>query len=260
MLLAVDVGNTSISFGIFNQEILIKKFTLASDKKRSVDEYGILISSIIEKDEMIKNKIKSAVLGSVVTNLTDVLIDAIKKYLNVEVVKVTTKIETGVKYCLDNSKELGADRIANAVEAGNLAKGKNCVVVDFGTATNFDVISKNVEFLGGVIAPGINISAMALNNYTSLLPKIRVEKPAATIGKNTVDCILSGIIIGHAKMIDGILENIENELGEEILVIGTGGYCDIVKSLMRRTFDVVEPNLTLNGLKLIWEKNSKKKF
>ena len=133
-----------------------------------------------------------------------------------------------------------------------LAPNKTSIVVDFGTATNFDVISKNGEFLGGAIAAGINISALALSNYTSLLPKIRVEEPPSALGKNTIDCILSGLIIGHAKMIDGMIEEIENELGEKAIIIATGGYNDIVKQSMKREFDFVEPNLTLNGLRLIY--------
>ncbi len=253
MLLAVDAGNTSISFGIFDGKELIKKFALASDKKRSVDEYGVLISSVLYQNGIEKEKLSDAIIASVVPTLTDVLKSAVKNYLDIDVAKVTTKINSGITYKIDNPKELGADRIANARAAVEIAPNKACVVVDFGTATNFDVISKNKEFLGGAIAPGINISALALSNYTSLLPKIRVEEPPCTIGKNTVDCILSGIIIGHAKMIDGIIENIENELGEKVVVIATGGYNDIVKPSMKKDFDFVEPDLTLQGLRLIFE-------
>ena len=253
MLLTIDAGNTSISFGVFDKDKLIKKFSLTSDKKRSVDEYGVLISAIIKQNDILKADLRACVMASVVPTLTDILKEAIKNYLNLDVIKVTTKINTGITYLLDNPRELGADRIANAKAAIDIAKGKPAVVVDFGTATNFDVVSGNSEFLGGAIAPGINISALALSNYTSLLPKIRVEEPPQTIGKNTVDCILSGIIIGHAKMIDGMIENIEKELGQKVVVIATGGYSDIVKSLMQREFDYTEPNLTLNGLRLIYE-------
>lgn len=253
MLLTIDAGNTSISFGVFDDDKLIKKFSLTSDKKRSVDEYGVLISAIIKQNDILKSDLNACIMASVVPTLTDILKEAIKNYLNLDVIKVTTKINTGITYLLDNPKELGADRIANAKAAIDIAKGKPAVVVDFGTATNFDVVSENSEFLGGAIAPGINISTLALSNYTSLLPKIRVEEPPQTIGKNTVDCILSGIIIGHAKMIDGMIENIEKELGQKVVVIATGGYSDIVKSLMQREFDYTEPNLTLNGLRLIYE-------
>lgn len=253
MLLTIDAGNTSISFGVFDNDKLIKKFSLTSDKKRSVDEYGVLISAIIKQNDISKSDLNACIMASVVPTLTDILKEAIKNYLNLDVIKVTTKINTGITYLLDNPKELGADRIANAKAAIDIAKGKPAVVVDFGTATNFDVVSSNSEFLGGAIAPGINISTLALSNYTSLLPKIRVEEPPQTIGKNTVDCILSGIIIGHAKMIDGMIENIEKELGQKVVVIATGGYSDIVKSLMQREFDYTEPNLTLNGLRLIYE-------
>ncbi len=252
MLLTIDAGNTSISFGVFKNEDLIKKFRLTSDKKRSADEYGTIISSILLQNGIEKTSLKAVVLASVVPTLTDILKEAVKNYLGLEVLKVTTKINSGVKYAIENPKELGADRIANARAVIELAPNKPCIVVDFGTATNFDVISKNGEFLGGAIAAGINISAMALSNYTSLLPKIRVEEPPCALAKNTVDCILSGLIIGHAKMIEGMIEEIEKELGEKAVIIATGGYNDIVQKAMRREFDYIEPNLTLNGLRLIY--------
>ncbi len=257
MLLAIDVGNTSISFGIFDKKELIKQFNLTSDKKRSADEYGTIINSILTQKGIAKENIKAAVMGSVVPNLTDILKEAVKNYLGLEVLKVTSKINTGIKYLLENPKELGADRIANARAAIELFPSKTCIVVDFGTATNFDVVSKNKEFLGGAITAGINISALALNNFTSLLPKIRVEKPPFAIGKNTVDCILSGLIIGHAKMIDGMINEIEKELGEKAIIIATGGYNDIVKNSMNRNFDYIKPNLTLEGLRLIYESATK---
>jgi len=253
MLLAIDAGNTSVTFGVFDENNLIKRFTLTSDKKRSIDEYGTLIRSILKQNGIKKENIKEAILASVVPTLTDILIEAIESYIKINVIKLNTKTKTGLIYAIEIPKELGADRIANARAAIELSANKPCIVVDFGTATNFDVVSKNKEFLGGAIAAGINISALALSNYTSLLPKIRVEEPPQTIGKNTVDCILSGIIIGHAKMIDGMIENIEKELGEKATIIATGGYCEIVKHSMKRNFDYIEPNLTLNGLKLIYE-------
>lgn len=253
MLLTIDAGNTSISFGVYNKELLIKKFSLTSDKKRSSDEYGAIITTILEQNKISKDEITAAILGSVVPPLTDILKTAIKDYLNIDVIKLTTKINSGVKYNIENPKELGADRIANARAAMEIAKNKTCIVVDFGTATNFDVISKNGEFLGGVIAAGINISALALSNFTSLLPKIRVEAPPSAIGKNTVNCILSGLIVGHAKMIDGMLEEIEKELGEKAVIIATGGYNSIVRKSMKRNFDFIEPDLTLNGLRLIYQ-------
>ncbi len=253
MLLVIDTGNTSVTFGVFEEKKLVKKFSLSSDKKRSVDEYGTLVRSILKQNGIDKTKLTGCIMASVVPTLTDTIIEAVKNYLKLDVLRVTTKINTGITYGLDNPKELGADRIANARAAIELAPNKNCIVVDFGTATNFDVVSKDGKFLGGAIAPGINISALALSSYTSLLPKIRVEEPPQTIGKNTVDAILSGIIIGHAKMIDGMIENIESELGEKAVIIATGGYNDIVKHSMKRSFDFIEPNLTLNGLRLIYK-------
>ncbi|MDD3593889.1 MAG: type III pantothenate kinase [Candidatus Gastranaerophilales bacterium] len=250
MLLALDIGNSSISIGIFKENKLVKTFKVASDKKRSCDEYGAVLTTILEQHQL-KSELKSAVIASVVLPLTDVLKEAIDSYLNIPVFKITSKVNTGVKYKVDNPKEIGADRIANARAAYELY-GKPCVVVDFGTATNFDVVSKEGEFLGGVIAPGLGISANALSTYTSLLPKVKIEKPSSAIGKNTIDNILSGLVIGHAKMIDGMIEEIEKELGEKVITIATGGYSDILESSLNRRFDYINPNLTLEGLRLIY--------
>lgn len=252
MLLALDIGNSSISIGVFQGETLVKTFKIASDKKRSCDEYGAVLTTILEQHNL-KPELKSAIIASVVLPLTDVLKEAIDSYLNIPVYKITSKVNTGVKYCVDNPKEIGADRIANARAAYELyGKDKPCVVVDFGTATNFDVVSKEGEFLGGVIAPGLGISANALSTYTSLLPKVKIEKPPCAIGKNTIDNILSGLVIGHAKMIDGMIQEIEQELGEKVTTIATGGYLDILESSLNRQFDYINPGLTLEGLRLIY--------
>jgi type III pantothenate kinase len=255
MLLVIDVGNTSISCGIFSDNTLIKKFILTSDKSRSIDEYGAIIKSILNENNIDLNKIKNGIIASVVVPLTETIKNAVEKYLNIECLKLTYKINTDIIYKTDNPKELGADRIANARAVKELYPNQNCVVVDFGTATNFDVISKNGEFLGGIIAPGIGISAQALNNCTSLLPKVRIENPKQTIGKNTIDAILSGLVYGQARMIDGLLQDIENELGEKIIAVATGGYSELLSGCIKRKFDYIVPDLTLIGLKYIFYSN-----
>ena len=255
MLLVIDVGNTSISCGIFSNDTLIKKFVLASDKNRSIDEYGVIIKSILDENSIDLNQIKNAIIASVVVPLTEVIKSAVEKYIGTECLKLTYKINTEIIYKTDNPKEIGADRIANARAVKELYPNKNCVVVDFGTATNFDVVTKNGEFLGGIIAPGIGISAQALNNCTSLLPKVRIEKPKKIIGGNTIDAILSGLVLGHAGMIDGLLEGIESELGEKIVVVATGGYSELLAGYIKRKFDYIVPELTLIGLKHIFYSN-----
>ena len=160
-----------------------------------------------------------------------------------------TLIEGGI---LDKPEETGPDRIANAAAVYHLYK-KTSIVVDFGTATTFDVVLSDGRFLGGVIAPGIRIGAKALSNFTSRLPKVKIEAPAKTIGKNTIDAILSGLVGGHAAMIDGMVDRIEDELGEPAMLILTGGYSDIVVERMRHRFDILDHNLTLEGLRLIYE-------
>ena len=258
MLLVIDVGNTSISFGIFSGDSLVKKFVLASDKNRSIDEYGVIIKSILNENNIDLDKINSGIIASVVVPLTEIIQGAVEKYLDIECLKLTYKINTGIIYKTDNPKEIGADRIANARAVKELYPNQNCVVVDFGTATNFDVVSKNEEFLGGIIAPGIGISAQALNNCTSLLPKVRIEKPKHVIGETTIDAILSGLILGHAGMIDGLLENIEQELGEKVISVATGGYSELLSGYLRRKFDYIVPDLTLIGLKHIFYSNKTK--
>ena len=256
MLLVIDVGNTSISCGIFSDNNLVKKFILTSDKNRSIDEYGVIIKSILNENNIDLSKIKNGIIASVVVPLTEIIKGAVEKYLNINCLKLTYKINTGITYKTDNPKELGADRIANARAVKELYPNQNCIVVDFGTATNFDVVSKNGEFLGGIIAPGLGISAQALNNCTSLLPKVRIEAPKQAIGRNTIDAILSGLVYGQARMIDGLLQDIENELGEEIIAIATGGYSELLSGCIKRKFDYIVPDLTLIGLKYIFDSNN----
>lgn len=247
MILVIDIGNTSTNFGIFNESgDLAYSFKMASDKKRSEDEYGLLLHYFISNSGL-TDKINGAIISSVVVTLTERYQSAIEKYLNIKPKIVNHKINTGVKIKIDKPEEIGADRIANGCAA---LKNYNlpAIVVDFGTSTNFDVVNAKGEFVGGIITAGLKIQSDALYNFASKLPKVRIEAPKNTIGKNTIDAMLSGLVRGHAAMIDGLLKDCEKELGQKAYIIATGGYSNIVSKYMDRKFDAIDENLTLKGL------------
>lgn len=249
MLLTSDIGNTNITLGLFDNEAFIEELRLASDKDLSQEEYEVLLKTLL-KDF----KIDGCVIGSVVEELNDKFFNAIKNILGVEPIMLTNKINTGVKIKTDFPDEVGADRIANAVGAYVLYK-KPTIVVDFGTATSFDIINQNGEFIGGVIAPGINLQMKVLNKFTSKLPRTDVAISTKAIGSNTTDAILSGVIRGTACMIDGLVEQCEKELGEKAVLIATGGYSGLIANYLKRPFDFINPTLTLDGLRHIYNLN-----
>jgi type III pantothenate kinase len=253
MLLTADIGNTNITLGLYENGLLLDCWRLKSEKDRLEDEYGIILSSIINHKGLDK-RINHAIIASVVLPLTETFEKAIKKYLGINAMILSHKINTGVKLNVEAPKQVGADRIANAYAAFKLY-GTPSVVIDFGTATTFDVIYKD-EFIGGVIAPGINISANALSSNTSLLPNIKIATPQTVIGRNTIENMLSGIVIGHAALTEGIISRIEDELNTPVTTIATGGYSQIIKSYIKRPFDYFSPNLTLDGLSLLFELNN----
>ena len=255
MLLVADIGNTSTTVGIYDGDKLIISWKVASDKKRSEDEYGIILSGLLKHSDLAVN-LKSAVISSVVLPLTENFKTAIEKYLKIPVLVISTKINTGIILNVDKPKEVGADRIANAYAAYEIYGGP-AVVVDFGTATTFDVVSNDGKFTGGIIAPGIGISAEALSTFTSLLPKVRIEAPTSSIGKNTIDAMLSGLVRGHAAMIDGLIQSIEKELDSPVITIATGGYSTIITDCLKRPFDYLTPHLTLDGMRMLYELNNK---
>lgn len=253
MLLTLDIGNTSTTIGLFNGDNLVDTWSISSEKHRSEDEIGILLMNLL-KIHNFDNDVDAACLCSVVVSLTERYKNALKKYLGIVPFVVSNKTTNLLKYSVDNPEEVGADRIVNAFAAYSLYK-KDAIVVDLGTATSFDIVTKNGEFHGGIICAGMKIQAESLKNFTSKLPLIKIEAPHNAIGKNTIDAMLSGIVRGHACMIDGLIKECEKELGisNKALIIATGGYSEIVTEYMERKFDYINPYITLEGLKLIYD-------
>ncbi len=250
MLLTADIGNTNITLGLFDEDALVEEFRLASDKDLSQEEYEVLLKSLF-KDF----KVSGCIISSVVDELNKKFQLAIDNVFKIKSIFLSSSLNTGIKVCIDNPNELGGDRLANAVGAYVLYKHPT-IVVDLGTATSFDIINSKGEFVGGVIAPGLNLQIKVLNKFTSKLPRIDVAKSPVAIGSNTSDAILSGVIRGTACMIDGLVKQCEKELGEKAVLVATGGYCNLVSEYMERPFDFINPTLTLEGLRHLYQINS----
>lgn len=249
MLLAVDIGNTNITLGVFENESILETFRLASDKELPQEEYEILLHTLFKK-----YKIDACIIASVVDELSKVLKHALDNVFHINSILLGPKLNLGINLKLKNPKEAGADRIANACGAYVLYS-KPAIIVDLGTATTFDIIDKNGNFLGGVIMPGLNLQFRALNKSTSKLPKIEADTVDRAIGNNTADAILSGVIRGSACAIEGLIEQCEKELKEKAVIIATGGYSQLISKYMKRRFDFVNPYLTLEGLRFLYELN-----
>ncbi len=253
MILVIDIGNTNTSLGIFEKDSLIKTFALSSDIKKTQDEYGIMLLTILGHNNLISN-IKGAIISSVVPQLGEIYKNAILKYLNIEALNLSYKSKMPITLNLDNNKEIGADRIANA-SAACIKYSLPSIVIDFGTATTFDIVDKNSCFIGGIIAPGLKIQAQSLSQFTSKLPKLKIEAPKSSIGKNTINAMLSGIVFGHCEMIKGMIKKCEKELGQKATIIATGGYSDVLFENSDKTIDYIDRDLTLFGLKELYYLN-----
>lgn len=250
MLLTADIGNTSITLGIFDESALVEEFRLASDKDLSLEEYEVLLKSLFKN-----YKVDGCIISSVVEELTKKFKLAVDNVFKLDAIVLSTQINTGVKISLDNPDEAGADRIANAAGAYVLYNHP-VIVVDFGTATTFDIVNGQGEFIGGVISLGIMSQMKALNKFTSKLPQTDVTISNSAIGHNTNDAILSGVIRGTACMIDGLVEQCEKELGERAVIVATGGYSGLIANYLKRPFDFINPTLTLEGLRYLYQINS----
>ena len=253
MLLVIDVGNTNITLGVFENEKIVQSWRLATDIKRTEDEYGVFLKNLLRETNL-DEKISNAVIASVVIQLTEKIEIALKKYLGINSLIISHKIKTNVVLKTDNPSQIGADRIVNASAAVALYSTP-AIVVDFGTATSFDIVNEKNEFIGGIITAGMKIQAEALSSRTSKLPKLNIEAPERTIGRNTIEAMLSGIVHGHAAMIDGLIGDCEKELGQKATIIATGGYSTVISKYLKRKFDYINPDLTLIGAKLLFEMN-----
>lgn len=258
MLLVIDVGNTNIVFGVYDESELLYDWRIATVKNRTSDEYGFLFSQIFQYHNLEISDVENVIISSVVPTLMHTLSSMSIKYLDREPLIVGQGIEIGMDIKYDNPKEVGADRIVNAV-AGYEKYGGPLIIVDFGTAITFDVVSGKGEYLGGSIVPGIIISTDALFSRTAKLPKIEIEKPEKVIGKNTVNSMQSGIVNGYIGLVDHLLEMIIEELmeeGEEKVtnIIATGGFSNLIAN-ESKYINKVDKMLALEGMRIIYNRN-----
>lgn len=256
MLLVIDVGNSNIVFGVYKDEDLIYNWRISTDKERTTDEYALTFQQIFTHHKIDLAEIKDIIISSVVPSLLHTLPNMSRKYFNIDPIVIGPGVKTGINILYDNPKEVGADRIVNSVAAYE-KYGAPLIIVDIGTAITFDVINRNGDYLGGVIAPGIRISADALFMRTAKLPKVEILKPEKVIGKNTIASIQSGMVYGYIGMIDYIIERIVEESQielSEFKIIGTGGFSQLITS-ESKYIDKMDSLLTLDGLRIIYERN-----
>lgn len=257
MILVIDVGNTNIVLGVYESEELIASWRLSTDSKRTADEYGIQVIQLFLQDKLDPADVEGVIISSVVPNIMYSLEHMIKKYFEVNPIVVGPGVKTGINIKYDNPKEVGADRIVNAVAAHELYKG-SLIIIDFGTATTFCAVTSRGDYLGGTISPGIKISSEALFERAAKLPRIELIKPAAVICKNTVSSMQAGIVYGYIGQVDYIVSKMRKELMElgeqEPTIIATGGLAKLI-SEESRFVDKIDPILTLKGLRIIYEKN-----
>jgi len=253
MLLAIDIGNTNITLGVFDGKKLRATYRLATHVNQMPDEYAVFILSLLKQRGIDTADITEGAISCVVPPLITTFNDLFKKYFDIVPLAVGPGVKTGVRIRMDNPREVGSDRIANAAGAHSLYKGP-IIVVAMGTATAFDTISKEGDYLGGAVAPGLAISAEALFTRTAALPRVTLVSPKKAIGTNTITAMQSGIIFGYAGLIDGVVARIQEELGEKATVVATGGYASIIAK-EAKVIEKVNPNLTLIGIKVIHDMN-----
>jgi type III pantothenate kinase len=256
MLLAIDVGNTNIVIGVFRGETLIHSWRLATLRERTSDEMGVLITGLCDRYEIRQRDVDGIVIGSVVPQLTGTLVAMVTEYFGRVPLLFEPAVNSHMPVLIDNPAEVGADRVVNGIAAFSAyGKGLPIIIVDFGTATTFDAVSAKGEYLGGIICPGPQISADALAQRAARLPRIDVRKPARVIGTNTVAAMQAGLFWGYVDMVEGLLRRMREELGGSAVVVATGGLASVVAP-ESQLIEHVDGDLTLRGLRLVWERRT----
>ncbi len=253
MLLTIDIGNTNITFGLYQGQELGPSWRIRTIHEKMPDEYGILLDQLFRQRGYRPEQVSGAAIASVVPPLTPVFEQACRDYVGQTPLVVDAGVRTGVRVRYDNPRAVGADRVVDAAAVRAMYSVPACVV-DFGTATTFDAVSAEGDYLGGAIAPGIGIAAQALFERTAMLPRVELTRPPSPIGRNTPHSIQSGLLYGYVGLVEGMVARFKAELGPETLVIATGGLAEII-ARETEVIDVVDPWLTLHGLRIIYELN-----
>ena len=254
VLLAVDIGNTNITFGVFEGEELRADWRMATDVRRQCDEYAAMSMNLFQHFKIPMTSVTQGIISSVVPPLTSTFEDFFQRYLDIRPVVIGAGTRTGMRILYDNPKEVGADRVAHAVGAYRLYGGP-LIVLDFGTTCVLDAITAEGDYLGGAIAPGINVAAEALYQRASKLPRIEIARPKQAIGRNTVASIQSGLVFGYIGLIEGLVSRFRRELGGDAKVIGTGGLIGLIQE--SKVIDIVDNDLVLTGMRLLFEMNER---
>lgn len=253
MLLAIDLGNTNLTIGLYEGTKLGARWRLATDHERMPDEYGMQILSLLQHSGCSPSQLHGVCMASVVPPLTSRIVQASREYLGQDPLVVTHQTHLNVKILIDEPSSAGADRLVDAVAVKALYGGPACVI-DFGTATNFDIVDADGNYIGGILAPGIGIAAEAMTLRTAKLPRVDLTPPPNVIGKNTVHAMQSGLVIGYTALVEGLIDRIRGELGQDVKFIATGGLAELIASQTDQ-ITIIAPWLTLDGLRIIWDLN-----